>query len=191
MFGAKSGAKQPSAADKAQSEIDKLVESVTKRTDTMIPEGMNQAQSGQISAMERTVTGLKGLIKNPKLPKDVSLNIQQAIQKIESTGYKYYINDCLKKARGAALAHDDKLKNNMIKLAKDTLPKALNAGAGADFKEMVTKVIDVIQLTGTPVIPPQGTKAKPVDKNAPPPPPNRAKMADFDPDEADAAKKPQ
>ena len=187
------GSAKSGTADKQQSEIEKLVESVTKRTSTMVPEGMNQAQSGQISAMERTITALKGLIKNPKLPKDVSLDIQQSIQKIESTGYKFYINDCLKKARTAALAHDDKLKHNMIKLAKDTLPKAVSAGAGADFKEMVTKIIEVIQLTGTPVVDPnKGTKAKPVEKNAPPPPPNRAKMGDPEPEaaEGDAAKKP-
>jgi hypothetical protein len=185
------GSAKPGTADKQQSEIDKLVEFTAKRTTTLVPEGMNQAQSGQISAMERTVVTLKGLIKNPKLPKDVSLDIQRSIQKIESTGYKYYINDCLKKARVAALAHDDKLKNNMIKLAKDALPKAVSAGAGADFKEMVNKVIDVIQFTGTPVAPPQGTKAKPLDKNAPPPPPNRAKMADAEPEAAgDPAKKP-
>jgi len=120
--GAKAGAK--SAAEKQQSETDKLVESVTKRTSTMIPEAMNQAQTGQVSAMERTVNALKGLIKNPKLPKDVIRGIEDSIKKIESTGYKYYINDCLKKARAAAIAHDDKLKNNMIKLAKDALPKA-------------------------------------------------------------------
>jgi hypothetical protein len=184
------GSAKSGTADKQQSEIDKLVESINKRTSTLVPEGMGQAQSGQISAMERTVTTLKGLIKNPKLPKDVSLEIQRAIQSIESTGYKYYINDCLKKARVAALAHDDKLKHNMIKLAKDTLPKAVSAGAGADFKEMVTKVIEVIQRTGTPVIDPnKGTKAKPIDKNAPPAPPNRAKLGDPEP-EAEAAAAP-
>jgi hypothetical protein len=184
------GSAKTGTADKQQSETDKLVESVTKRTSTMVPEGMNQAQSGQVSAMERTVTALKGLIKNPKLPKDLSLEIQRSIQQIESTGYKYYINDCLKKARVAALAHDEKLKQNMIKLAKDTLPKAVSAGAGADFKDMVTKVIEVVQLTGTPVVDPiKGTKAKPVDKNAPPPPPNRAKTGDPEP-EAEAAAAP-
>jgi hypothetical protein len=87
------GSAKSGTADKQQSEIDKLVESINKRTSTLVPEGMGQAQSGQISAMERTVTTLKGLIKNPKLPKDVSLEIQRAIQSIESTGYKYYIND--------------------------------------------------------------------------------------------------
>jgi hypothetical protein len=173
---AKPGAKQPTAAEKAAAELAKLVESITKRTDLLIPEGFKQAESGAISAMERTVTTLKGLLKNPKLPKDVSLDIQRQIQKIESSGYKYYINDCLKKARTAALAHDDKLKNNMVKLARDTLPKALSAGAGNDFKDMVTKIIEVIQFTGTPVVGADGTKAKPIDKNAPPPPPNRAKL---------------
>jgi hypothetical protein len=172
----KPGGNQLSAADKAAAEVQKLVESVTKRTDTLIPEGFNQAQSGAISAMERTVTTLKGLLKNPKLPKDVSYDLNQQILKIESTGYKYYINDCLKKARTAALAHDDKLKNNLVKLARDMIPKALTAGAGNDFKNLVTRSIEVIQLTGTPIIPPSGTKAKPIDKHAPPPPPNRAKM---------------
>ena len=170
------GGKQASAADKAAAELQKLVESVTQKIDTLVPEGLNHAQSGAISAMERTVTSLKSLQKNPKLPKDLSNNIQAQILKIESTGYKYYINDCLKKARTAALAHDDKLKNNLVKLARDMIPKALNAGAGSDFKDLVTRSIEVIQLTGTPVIPPTGTKAKPVDRNAPPPPPNRAKM---------------
>jgi hypothetical protein len=183
---AKPGAKQPTAAEKAAAELAKLVESITKRTDLLIPEGFKQAESGAISAMERTVTTLKGLLKNPKLPKDVSLDIQRQIQKIESSGYKYYINDCLKKARTAALAHDDKMKNNMVKLARDTLPKALSAGAGNDFKDMVTKIIEVIQLTGTPVVGADGTKAKPVDKNAPPPPPNRAKLP-----EEESDKKPQ
>ena len=193
MFGsAKSGGKAgaKSAAEKQQSETDKLVESVNKRTSTMIPEAINQAQSGQVSAMERSVTALKGLIKNPKLPKDVIRGIEDSIKKIESTGYKYYINDCLKKARVAAIAHDDKLKNNMIKLAKDALPKAVSAGAGNDFKDMVNKIVEVIQLTGTPVIDPEkGTKAKPVDRNAPPPPPNRAKIPGADEEEAAEAKK--
>jgi hypothetical protein len=170
--------KQPSAAEKAAAEIQKLVESVTKRTDTLIPDGVRQAQSGEVSAMERTVTTLKGLLKNPKLPKDVSNNILVQITQIESTGYRRYINDCLKKARTAALAHDDKGKNNFVKLARDMMPKALNAGAGSDFKDLVTKSIEVIQLTGTPVIPPTGTKAKPIERNAPPPPPNRAKIPD-------------
>jgi hypothetical protein len=174
----KTQAKQPT-------EQEKLVELVRKKMAMLIPDGMNKAQTGAISAMERTVASLKSLIQNPKLPRDLSQEIQAEMQKIESTGYKYYINDCLKKARVAALAHDDKLKNNLVKLARDTLPKAMSANAGQDFKDMVTKVIDVIQFTGTPVIPPQGTRAKPVDKRAPPPPPNRAKL----PGE-DAEKKP-
>src|SRR4051812_28680959 len=94
----KTQAKQPT-------EQEKLVESTRKRMATLIPEGTKQAQSGAVSAMERTVITLKTLIKNPKLPRDLSQEIQEQIKTMEQTGYKYYINDCLSKARAAAFAH--------------------------------------------------------------------------------------
>jgi len=71
----------------------------------------------------------------------------------------------------------------MIKLARDTLPKALQAGAGGRLQGHGDQ--DHRGWCSSPArrwSDPDGTKAKPVDKHAPPPPPNRAKLPAAEPD---------
>lgn len=156
-------------------ELEKLVEATRRRTDLLVKTGMDCAQAGDISRLERSIDGLKDAIKNPKLPRDFIFAIQARIREIELVGYRKFIDITLNRARAAAQAHDEKKKFAYLKTAKEYLPKALAAGAGEEFKRDTMRVIDVVEFTGTPMPQKDGSAAKPVDRKAPPPPPNRAK----------------
>jgi hypothetical protein len=157
-------------------EIEQLVASTRRRTDLLFKTGMEAAHSGDVNKMERSTSGLKDAIKNPKLPRDFSLGVQGQVRDIELLGYRKYIDKTLSMARSAAQNHDDKKKHALLKTAREYLPKAMSAGAGEDFRRDTLRVMEIVEFTGTPVAPPQGTKAKPVEKNVPPAPANRAKF---------------
>jgi hypothetical protein len=158
-------------------EIEKLVQSVRRRTDVLIKTGMDAAKAGDVARMERSTESLMEAIKNPKLPRDFSTEVQSAARDIKLLGYRKYIDATLVQARNAARMRDDKRKNNFLKLARDYLPKAIMAGAGEDFRRDTMRVIEVVQYTGTVAPPPEGTVAKPIDRKPPPAPINRAKEA--------------
>jgi hypothetical protein len=157
-------------------EMEQLVSSTRRRTDVLFKSGMDAAHAADVNRMERSTSGLREAIKNPKLPRDFAQGVQSQIRDIELLGYRKYIDATLNLARRAAQNHDDKKKFALLKTVRDYLPKAISAGAGEDFRRDTLRVMEIVEFTGTPVTPPQGTKAKPNEKNAPPVPANRAKF---------------
>lgn len=157
-------------------EMEQLVASTRRRTDVLFKSGMDAAHAGDVNRMERSTSGLREAIKNPKLPRDFAQGIQSQIRDIELLGYRKYIDATLNLARRAAQNHDDKKKFALLKTVRDYLPKAISAGAGEDFRRDTLRVMEIVEFTGTPVVPPEGTKAKPNEKNPAPVPANRSKF---------------
>lgn len=156
-------------------EIEKLVEQTRRRTDILIKSGMESAQAGDIARMERSTTSIMDSIKNPKLPRDFSSEMQTQVRDIKLLGYRKYIDMAVSSARHAAHLRDDRKKNSWLKAARDYLPKAMMVGAGEDFRRDTLRVIEIVEFTGTVAPPPEGTQAKPIDKKPPPAVVNRAK----------------
>ena len=157
-------------------EMEQLVASTRRRTDVLFKTGMEAAHAADVNRMERSTSSLREAIKNPKLPRDFVLGIQGQLRDIELLGYRKYIDATLNLARRAAQTHDDKKKVALLKTVRDYLPKAVAAGAGEDFRRDTMRVMEIVEFTGTPVVPPEGTKAKPNEKTPAPMPANRAKF---------------
>lgn len=165
----------PADKNDKNKELERLAENTRRRTTALTTAGFEYAQKGDASRLEKTITLLRDAVKNPKLPRDLVDEVLRTVREMQLVGYRIVVDRALHNARAAAMAHDDKRKHQLIKEARDYLPKALNAGAGEQFKVDTNKLIEIIQLTGTAVAPPEGTAAKPIDPHAPPTAPNRAK----------------
>lgn len=156
-------------------ERERLVENTRLRAARIIADAQAYAQSGNVTALERAVTTLQALLKSPELPRDLTVDFNRQMNKIQLAGYKYFIDDQLAQARRMAQGADEKRKQAYILKAREYVPKAIAAGAGEEFKMSVLKKIDIVEFTGNAPAPPQGTTAKPVEKGGPLTP-NRAKF---------------
>ena len=126
----------------------RMMEGKMQRIQMELDRARVAAATGRAQEVERVIRNVRSQLNDVTLPLDFQKQIQDQSKKLELDAYVKAVDMTLEQAREHALARRETDKIKAIKLARELHVKAIQFGAGQQFKDTVNKKIDIIMLSG-------------------------------------------
>ncbi len=126
----------------------RMMEAKMQRCELDLDRARVASTTGRVQEVDRVLRNVRAQLQDPLIPRDFFMKSSDLAKKIELDAHTKLVDMSLEQAREAALRRADNDKAKAIKTAKEALQTALKLGAGQGFKDIVTKKIDVISMTG-------------------------------------------
>lgn len=126
----------------------RMMEAKVQRIEMDLDRARVAAVTGRTQEVERVLRNVRGQLNDQMIPIDLQRRVQVDAKKIELESHVKLVDMALEEAREAALARRDNDRARAIKVARESMAKAMQFGAPQSFKDLVNKKIDVVSMTG-------------------------------------------